>query len=54
MWRRLRREVGCGGGLGAYLKGKAGPRRAGSGLTRRDDHGGDPAGSSREVDGGGG
>ena len=28
-WRRLRRRVGCGGGPGARLKGKAGPRRAG-------------------------
>ena len=28
-WRRLRRKVGCGGGPGARLKGKAGPRHAG-------------------------
>jgi len=34
------------------LKGRGRPRRAGPGLTRRGDHGGDPAGSLREVDGG--
>ena len=36
----------------ARLKGRGRPRRAGPGLTRRGDHGGDPAGSLREVDGG--
>ena len=50
----LRGEVGCGRGQGRVLKGKGRPRRACPRLTRRDDHGGDPAGSLREVDGGGG